>query len=119
MSARYLTPRQKEVLDLIAHQIGETGVAPLLQEIADALGMSKINARDHVVTLENKGFIRRQKYKARAIELVDDEKTEAIKQAVVALKMIKKSPTPRDIGEIIERLERLLKGATFPASAVA
>jgi repressor LexA len=66
----YLTERQRDVLSFISTRIEQDGVAPTLQEIADAFGFrSTASAQKHVAHLERKGFLLRQKHQKRGLEL--------------------------------------------------
>ncbi len=66
----YLTERQRDVLQLIEDRIEDQGVAPTLQEIADAFGFrSTASAQKHVAHLERKGFLERQKHQKRGLVL--------------------------------------------------
>jgi repressor LexA len=66
----YLTERQRDVLDFIAKKIDAEGVAPTLQEIADAFGfLSTASAQKHVAHLERKGFLQREKHQKRGLIL--------------------------------------------------
>jgi len=66
----YLTERQRDVLDFISKRIDADGVAPTLQEIADAFGFrSTASAQKHVAHLERKGFLRREKHQKRGLVL--------------------------------------------------
>lgn len=68
----YLTVKQRDVLDFIRRRIGDDGVAPTLQEIADAFGFSSTaSAQKHVGLLERKGFLRREKHQKRGLVLAD------------------------------------------------
>ncbi len=63
--------RQGQILDFIRQFIQSKGSAPTLREIADALGVSSLaTVHEHLVTLEEKGLIKRRSGKTRAIELV-------------------------------------------------
>jgi len=74
----YLTERQRDVLDFIRRQVSSTGVAPTLQEIADAFSFSSTaSAQKHVGLLEKKGFLRREKHQKRGLVLADDEASPA------------------------------------------
>ena len=67
----YLTERQRDVLEFISDRIDADGVAPTLQEIADAFGFrSTASAQKHVAHLERKGFLERQKHQKRGLVLV-------------------------------------------------
>jgi len=66
----YLTEKQRDVLDFIRRRIAASGVAPTLQEIADAFGFSSTaSAQKHVGLLERKGFLRREKHQKRGLVL--------------------------------------------------
>jgi repressor LexA len=66
----YLTERQRDVLQFIEDRIDHDGVAPTLQEIADAFGFrSTASAQKHVAHLERKGFLERRKHQKRGLVL--------------------------------------------------
>jgi repressor LexA len=69
-----LTERQREVLEQIRRSLALRGVAPTLQEIADALGFSSTaTAQKHVQRLIDKGVLRRIRHQKRGLELVRPE----------------------------------------------
>ena len=66
----YLTERQRDVLQFIEDRINRDGVAPTLQEIADAFGFrSTASAQKHVAHLETKRFLERRKHQKRGLVL--------------------------------------------------
>jgi repressor LexA len=68
----YLTERQRDVLRFVSDRITEDGVAPTLQEIADAFGFqSTASAQKHIAHLEKKGFLERRKHQKRGLVLAD------------------------------------------------
>jgi repressor LexA len=68
--AKGLTKRQEEILDFIVGRVREEGFPPTLKEIAGRFGLASANAaRDHVLALERKGFLRRTGEKSRALSL--------------------------------------------------
>ena len=70
----YLTERQRDVLQFIEDRIFRDGVAPTLQEIADAFGFrSTASAQKHVAHLEKKGFLERRKHQKRGLVLAANE----------------------------------------------
>jgi repressor LexA len=70
----YLTERQRDVLEFIRRQLDAVGVAPTLQEIADAFSFaSTASAQKHVGLLEKKGFLRREKHQKRGLVLAEPE----------------------------------------------
>ncbi len=70
----YLTERQRDVLEFIERQIEAAGVAPTLQEIADAFGFrSTASAQKHVAHLQRKGFLERRKHQKRGLVLAPNQ----------------------------------------------
>lgn len=70
----YLTERQRDVLQFIEDRIDHDGVAPTLQEIADAFGFrSTASAQKHVAHLERKGFLERRKHQKRGLVLASSD----------------------------------------------
>jgi repressor LexA len=69
-----LTPRQVDVLVAIRDYRHLHGYSPTMQELADQLGTSKVTIFEHVGALEKKRVLRRDRHKARSLEIVSDEK---------------------------------------------
>jgi repressor LexA len=68
--AKGLTKRQEEILDFIVGRVRDEGFPPTLKEIAGCFGLASANAaRDHVLALERKGFLKRTGEKSRALSL--------------------------------------------------
>jgi repressor LexA len=68
--AKGLTKRQEEILDFIVGTVRDEGFPPTLKEIAACFGLASPNAaRDHVLALERKGFLKRTGEKSRALTL--------------------------------------------------
>ena len=68
--AKGLTKRQEEILDFIVGRVRDEGFPPTLKEIAECFGLASPNAaRDHVLALERKGFLKRTGVKSRALSL--------------------------------------------------
>jgi len=68
--AKGLTKRQEEILDFIVERVRDEGFPPTLKEIAAQFGLASPNAaRDHVLALERKGFLKRTGEKSRALTL--------------------------------------------------
>jgi repressor LexA len=66
-----LTARQKEILDFIRSRVTDRGHPPTIREIGDRFGITSTNGvRTHLTALIRKGFIRKQNYISRGIELV-------------------------------------------------
>jgi repressor LexA len=69
----YLTKIQKEVYEFLEEYIKKNDIAPSLREIGEHLGgYSAAVIQQHLIKLEEKGFIKREFHKKRAIELIKD-----------------------------------------------
>ncbi len=68
-----LTPRQLDVVVAIRNYRHINGYAPTMQELADQLGTSKVTIFEHIGALEKKRVIRRDKHKARSLEIISEE----------------------------------------------
>lgn len=67
-----LSQRQTEILEFIKKEIRQKGYPPSVREIGDAVGlMSSSTVHGHLQTIEDKGYIRRDPTKPRAIEILD------------------------------------------------
>ena len=67
-----LTPRQRQILELIQETIAETGMPPTRAEIAAALGFKSPNAaEEHLRALEAKGVLELVPGASRGIRLKD------------------------------------------------
>jgi len=72
---RPLTKRQREVFDFIAATLAAKGYAPTLGEMCEQFQLTSLaTVHKHLVTLQDKGYIRRRWNHARAIEVVHDGK---------------------------------------------
>src|SRR5205085_2193745 len=69
-----LTPRQLDVIVAIRNFRHIHGYSPTMQELADQLGTSKVTIFEHVGALEKKRVLRRDKHKARSLEIVSEER---------------------------------------------
>lgn len=69
-----LTERQTEAYEYVRSYLQSYHKPPTLREIGDALGIRSTNGVYKLLrALEAKGYIEREKHKARSLELVDDE----------------------------------------------
>src|SRR5262249_14372658 len=68
-----LTPRQLDVIVAIRNFRHLHGYSPTMQELADQLGTSKVTIFEHVNALEKKRVLRRDRHKARSLEIIADE----------------------------------------------
>lgn len=67
----HLTRRQKEILDFLSRHIEKKGYAPTIEEIAQHFGLSSLaTVHKHLTNLQQKGLIRREWNRSRALELV-------------------------------------------------
>src|ERR1700704_2937839 len=69
-----LTPRQLDVIVAIRNYRHLHGYSPTMQELADQLGTSKVTIFEHVGALEKKHALRRDKHKARSLEITSEAK---------------------------------------------
>jgi repressor LexA len=71
------TKRQSQILDFLKSYQAEHGYAPSVRDIAKAVSLSSPSTVHlHLQALENKGLIRRGKDAARAIVILDGEKSD-------------------------------------------
>ncbi|HYH06800.1 MAG TPA: transcriptional repressor LexA [Thermoanaerobaculia bacterium] len=71
---RYLTERQRDILNFIREFQKERGIAPTHREICDHFGFSSYGTvYKHLSLLEKKGLIRRDWNQKRGVELLDPE----------------------------------------------
>lgn len=78
-----LSHRQTDILEFIKRVIRQKGYPPSVREIGDAVGlMSSSTVHGHLQTLEEKGYIRRDATKPRAIEVLDSSSEVSEKKTV-------------------------------------
>ncbi|MBL7501008.1 transcriptional repressor LexA [Frankia sp. CNm7] len=69
-----LTPRQRKVLEVIRDAVERRGYPPSVREIGEAVGLTSTSSVAHQLkVLEDKGFLRRDPNRPRAIEVVSPE----------------------------------------------
>ena len=69
-----LTARQMQILDYIRREVKTKNYPPSVREIGEAVGLSSSSTvHAHLSKLEEKGLIRRDPTKPRAIELLEDD----------------------------------------------
>lgn len=67
-----LSSRQSKILEIIKKEIALKGYPPSVREIGEAVGLlSSSTVHNHLNILEQKGYIRRDPTKPRAIEVLD------------------------------------------------
>lgn len=78
MSAMALTPRQREVLEIIEKHMRDHGYPPSVREIGEAVGLtSPSTVHAHLAALQRRGYLRRDPTKPRAIEVRWDPNSDA------------------------------------------
>ena len=72
-----LTPRQREILNVISQSMQDRGYPPSVREIGEAVGLnSPSTVHNHLNTLQKMGFLRRDPTTPRAIEVRFDTNSE-------------------------------------------
>ena len=66
-----LTPKQLTVLKLISEHRQSKGLSPTMQELSDALSVSRVTVFEHVQALIRKGALKREPNRARSLSLAD------------------------------------------------
>jgi len=70
MDGTDLTERQRAILDFIVQKVEDRGYPPAVREIGQAVGLSSPSTvHAHLQSLEDKGYLRRDPTKPRAIEV--------------------------------------------------
>lgn len=74
-----LSKRQEMILQYIREHVEDKGYPPSVREIAEAVGLaSSSTVHGHLSRMEQKGYIRRDPTKPRAIEIVDPHMDDSI-----------------------------------------
>ena len=69
-----ITKKQQQVYDFVKENIRLKGYPPSVREICDATGLSSTSSvHAHLITLEEKGYIRRENHKNRTIEVLEED----------------------------------------------
>ncbi|KUG04812.1 sos-response repressor and protease lexa [hydrocarbon metagenome] len=78
-----LTERQRQILTYIREKIRSSGYPPSVREIGQGVGLrSSSTVHNHLVQLEEKGFLRKDPTKPRAIIPVDSEGDIAVSDTI-------------------------------------
>ena len=95
-----LTRKQRELLLFLEERISKSGVTPSFEEMKDKIGLkSKSGIHRLISALEDRGFIKKLPFKARAIEILKlpnikqrplDKKTEIMDNKIVELPIVGK-----------------------------
>lgn len=70
LSMRDLTAKQLAILQYIEDYIRQQGYPPTIREIGDEFKITAKGAYDHLKAIEKKGYIKSEKNRSRAIELL-------------------------------------------------
>lgn len=86
-----LTKRQQDILDFIKLKVQEKGYPPSVREIGQAVGLaSSSTVHGHLSRLEEKGYIRRDPTKPRAIEILGEDRMDIETQSVIQVPIVGK-----------------------------
>ncbi|MBS4194085.1 transcriptional repressor LexA [Lederbergia citri] len=86
-----LSKRQQDILDFIKLEVRSKGYPPSVREIGEAVGLaSSSTVHGHLARLENKGLIRRDPTKPRAIEIIQPEEDSIPRQKTVNVPLVGK-----------------------------
>ena len=107
-----LSLRQTNILEFIKDQIRKKGYPPSVREIGEAVGLlSSSTVHGHLQTLEDKGYIRRDPTKPRAIEILDSSSDLQAAKKVVHIPIVGRVTAGQPI-LAVENIE-----GTFPLPA--
>ena len=107
-----LTKRQEEILTYIKKYIVSHGYPPTVREIGKDLGVSSpATIHTHLNNLENKGFIKKEETKNRAIELLVDNEFDIKQESSIEVPLLGKITA----GSPIEAIERPNEFFSLPA----
>ena len=77
-----LSKRQQQIYDFICSEVASKGYPPSVREIADAVGLrSPSTVHVHLQVLEDRGYIKRNLSKSRALEVVHTQDAETFDDA--------------------------------------
>lgn len=75
MAQATISTRQNQILNFLQQHVDKKGYPPSVREIGKAVGLSSSSTvHSHLAVLENKGFIKRDAAKPRALELIGTKK---------------------------------------------
>ncbi len=74
--SKTITARQKQILELVAGFIREHGIPPTIRDVAALYDCSVKGAYDHVLALQRKGYLERNKLKSRGILITPKARAE-------------------------------------------
>ncbi len=81
MKGTVLNPREEAVLQVIIDNVKSKGYPPSVREIGEAVGLSSSSTvHSYLKRLEQKGYLRRDPTKPRAIEVISEDKSKTTQQ---------------------------------------
>ena len=81
-----ITKRQKQILDYIRSYIDKNGFAPSLGEIKRHFRLSSFSSVHYLVDqLREKGYLKKENFKARAIEIPKSSKIDEVELPLLGL----------------------------------
>lgn len=84
-----LSSRQQAILNFILQNIRQKGYPPSVREIGEAVGLSSSSTvHGHLNQMEEKGYIRRDPTKPRAIEILTGENTAATTKTMIPVPLL-------------------------------
>ena len=116
-----LTNKQNKVLEFIQHQIMDRGHSPTIREIGEKFGIQSTNGvRTHLNALIKKGYLKKEKFISRGLEL-----TQSLTEGVGRIPLVGSVPAGLPIdaienieGEIALDLSFLPRGESFTLTVV-
>ncbi|GGB06453.1 transcriptional repressor LexA [Macrococcus hajekii] len=86
-----LTKRQQEIYEYLQHIVSTKGYPPSVREIGEAVGLaSSSTVHGHLSRLEEKGYIKRDPTKPRAIEIVNTTPASALLEETIMVPIVGK-----------------------------
>ena len=108
-----LTKKQKELFDYLKHYISNNQISPSFEEMKEAVNLkSKSGIHRLISSLEERGFIKRLKHKARAMQIIDKESNNMNSLDIINIPLIGSIAA----GEAIEAIENTSDYISVPTS---
>ena len=108
-----LTKKQKELYDYLRNYITNNQISPSFEEMKEAVNLkSKSGIHRLITSLEQRGFIRRLKHKARAMEIIEKDKGKNVSNESINIPLIGAIAA----GEAIEAIENANDFISVPSS---
>ena len=108
-----LTKKQKELFDYLKDYIANNQISPSFEEMKQAVNLkSKSGIHRLITSLEQRGFIKRLKHKARAMEIIDKSNDINTSNEIINIPLIGSIAA----GEAIEAIENTNDFISVPSS---